>query len=326
MAKAMRKVLVVAWFFPPMGGGGVQRTLKFIKYLPSHGWQPVVLAGNPQKPQANDTSFLAEIPEITEIQRCSAWLVPARLPFRLRNLISRWLLVVDEQVGWMPFAVRTGRKIIQAENPQVIYTTSAPCSDHLIGLQLQAATGLPWIVDFRDPWIGNFSTTYPTPIHKNINAHLEKKVVENASQILVVSEPMRASLLQRYPTLLAEKVITISNGYDADDFLSSADPAPKNDALTITYTGTFYQRDLTAHAFLAGLIIALESGRVPHDKIRVQLVGNIGKETKKQISSLGLTEIVSVSGYVEHRSSIEYLMKSDMLLLVIGTNPGVNPL
>ncbi|MBP8864209.1 MAG: glycosyl transferase family 1, partial [Anaerolineae bacterium] len=118
----MRKVLVIAYYFPPQGGAGVQRTLKFVKYLPQFGWQPVILTAKPTG-KLQDASLLAEIPKDVAVYHTPILRLPTYLPWRLRQLITRWLLLVDEQLGWLPFAVPAGRRIINEQHIAALYTT-----------------------------------------------------------------------------------------------------------------------------------------------------------------------------------------------------------
>jgi len=118
-------VLMIAYYFPPMGGAGVQRTLKFARYLPEFGWQPHVITAQ-EKLNIQDSSLANEIPADLPITRTSILRLPRQLPWRLRNFISRWLLLVDEQIGWLPYAEKAGRRIISAGGIKAIYSTSAP--------------------------------------------------------------------------------------------------------------------------------------------------------------------------------------------------------
>jgi hypothetical protein len=187
----VRRVLMVAYYFPPLGGAGVQRTLKFVKYLPEFDWQPVVLATKVSDARLRDPSLEKEIPATVSVCRTPALTLPARLPWRLRSFIARWLLLVDEQLGWLPFAVSQGQRMIEEHGVEAIYTTSAPYTSHLIGARLKQRTGLPWVADFRDPWVGNVSSTFPTGFHLELAKRFESQVLQGAERVIVVSEPMR---------------------------------------------------------------------------------------------------------------------------------------
>jgi glycosyltransferase involved in cell wall biosynthesis len=320
----MRKLLIVAYYFPPLGGAGVQRTLKFIKYLPEFGWQPVVLTVRRSSYKLKDTSLEHEIPSHISVYRTPALLLPSWLPWRLRNFIGKDLMLVDRQIGWLPFAVRHTRGIIQKEdNIRAIYTTSAPYTAHLIGLRLKRITSLPWLADFRDPWVGNFSISFLTRWHEQLARRMESQVVQTADRITVVSEPMRQAFLSRYTGLEDKRVLTLPNGYDPDDFLN-AEPLEREekDCMHITYTGSFYGRRQTSYYFLQGLQAAINSNCVSRHKVRVWFVGNMNQDVLRQIEAFNLEDVVRMVGYLSHPQSISYLLGADLLLLIIGPGPG----
>ena len=172
-----KKFLVIAYYFPPLGGGGVQRTTKFVRYLPDFDWEPIVLTIDDPAYSIFDNSLLDELPPDLSVYRTKAF-QPTKLYFkmkqrqtaldtpspssskkpalslvskRLRNLgvgILNWLLIPDDKIGWVPYALREAHKIIKHHQPSLIYTTSAPFSAHIIGARLAKLTGLPWVADF----------------------------------------------------------------------------------------------------------------------------------------------------------------------------------
>lgn len=318
----MRKVLMLAYFFPPAGGGGVQRTTKFVKYLPEYGWQPVVLTVNEQIHTLRDSSLKEDLPADLIVKATSAWQLPTCLPWRVRRFISRWLLIVDEQMGWYRPAVLTGEKMIRELQPEVLYTTSAPYSSHLVGRTLKRKFNLPWLADFRDPWVGNFTVQPPTPIHAAILRSLESSVVHLADRIVVVSEPMRQAMLTRYPDLPETNFITITNGFDPQDLTNAQVPGAINDRFVITYSGTFYGSQRTPDAFLQGVKQAIADGLVSEERVEIRFVGNTGAILKEAVKKYTLGHVVNLYGYVSHRASIQHLLAANLLLLVIGTGPG----
>jgi glycosyltransferase involved in cell wall biosynthesis len=318
----MQSLLVVAYYFPPHGGAGVQRTLKFVKYLPEFNWQALVLTAVPRGGQPKDPGLTVEIPTETTIYRTKAKSIPSWFPWRLRNFISRWLLVVDDQIGWLPFAVGGGKRIIRNHRIDAIFTTSSPYTDHLIGYLLKRRTNLPWIADFRDPWIGNFSSSFPTPIHAQIASRLESLVINHADRVTVVSEPMRKALLDRYPALPEEKIKTLPNGFDPDDFKVYRPHIKEDGKFHIVYTGSFYGPKQTPIYFLKSLQKALDSGLIPRERIRVSLIGNTGKYVFQLVEDLDLSDVVRISGFLPHDKSVGHLFSADLLLLIIGSGPG----
>ena len=318
----MRKVLFITYYFPPAGGAGVQRATKFIKYLPEFGWQPVVLTVKENRVDLTDSNLMNEIPSDVSVYRTPALLFPGRFPWRVRRWLTSWILLIDQQIGWLPFAVAQGLDIIHNEGIDAIYTTSAPYTAHLIGLRLKIQTGLPWLADFRDPWVGNFSLKFPTRLHEKMVRKLEWQVCYHSSQVTVVSEPMRQSLLTTYPELTPDRVITLPNGYDMADFNDCELIKFDANQMVIVYTGSFYGSRRTPVHFFEALRLVLDDGRVPPEKIKIYFVGNIPSSVQEQISSMRLNDIIKVTGYLPHHESIRYLLGANILLLVIGAGPG----
>jgi glycosyltransferase involved in cell wall biosynthesis len=319
---SMNQVLLITYYFPPLGGAGVQRTLKFAKYLRDFGWNPTVLTVHPPRGRLLDSTLLEDIPADIRVIHTPAPALPLWLPWKFRNLISRWLLMVDDQIGWLPFAARRGREILRSTQIDLVFSSSAPYTSHLVASQLVNFSKLPWIADFQDPWIGNFSSTYPTRLHKRFAGRLEHTVVTKADRTLVVSDPMRAALLNRYPGLQERKVITLPNGYDPADFLHLHPRLERNSRFIISYTGSFYAKAITPSNFLAGLKLCLDNQRIPRDKVMINIVGNVSSKIEDYVKQLNLVDIIHFTGYVPHRTSITYLLESDVLLLIIGNLPG----
>ena len=316
-----RRVLMVAYYFPPLGGVGVQRTLKFVKYLPSQGWQPVVLTVKKQNLRLIDHSLLDEIPPEAQVCRSRAILLPEGLPWRLKRLITRWLLLVDEQIGWFPFAINCAKTAVQQQSIDLIYSTSPPHTNHLVGYHLKLKMGLPWVADFRDPWLENVMTPQCNSLQKRVAQRLERKICLTADQIVVASEPMRQGLLRHYIHLSPNRVLTIPNGYDPDDFDIGMYPRLRPEQMTIVYTGSFYGTRTSSH-FLRALKAAISDGRIPEKDLKVYLVGNVGKRTQIDIKKLGLDGTVFSTGYLPHRQAISHLLAGDLLLTVVGSGPG----
>jgi glycosyltransferase involved in cell wall biosynthesis len=317
----MHRVLVVSYLFPPMGGVGVQRTLKFVKYLRDFGWDPLVLTARPPGNGLRDPALLNELPESISVTRTSALLLPQKLPWRMREIFTRWILTIDEQVGWLPFAVHAGQRIIREKNVDLIYSTSAPYTDHLVALRLQKQARLPWVADFRDPWVGNANLHFATPLHRRIIEQKERQVIMRAGHVLVVSPPMADSFTSRIKSGAASHFTCLPNGYDADDFAHNL-PAPRErDRFTLVYTGSFYAHGRSSRSILEAFRVAIQSGRIPRQSLCLRLIGNIGKATQAWIAELGLGDIVEASGFVPHAQSISHLLAADALLLVIGDAP-----
>lgn len=298
---------------------GVQRSVKFVRYLPSHGWQPTVLTTS-AKPALTDLDMARQVPPQTEIVRVGGLVLPVSWPWRLRYGIRQWILTVDDRIGWLPFAVRRARRLLQQNAFDAIYSTSGPYTDHLVALRLKRDTGLPWVADFRDPWLDNFSQQFATRVHRAVCAYLERQVIEAADRILVVSEQMRTQFLNRYPFLSPSNCIILPNGFDPNDS-ESLTPADRDNRFTIVYTGSLYGAQ-SARTFLTALSDCLHDEKIPHPDIRVRFVGLAGIETREQVQELEVGSVVEFLGFVPHQQALAHQLAADLLLLIVGSGPG----
>ena len=210
----MKKVLIITYYWPPSGGAGVQRALKFAKYLPEFGWEPVILTvENPDSP-VDDTSLLNDIPKGTKVYKTKSLepfelykkfagkksdsKIPNDVLLNKKNLslkvrLAQWirlnLFIPDAKIGWKKYAVKKGLEIIKTENIDLIFTTSPPQTVALIGRKLSKLCGVKWIADFRDPWmeIVYYQNVNRTKLTKVVDSSLEKKVMNNADTIITIS-------------------------------------------------------------------------------------------------------------------------------------------
>lgn len=257
----MKKVLFLTYRFPPQGGGGVQRTLKFTKYVRDFGWEPVVhTARNPYWPVWDET-LLEEIPAGVRVYRTPAFEFE-RLEHRLTRLLGGrragahggggtgtagngarkpvarrggWLhairaavhgsvLVPDPQIAWLPGALLRTLVIARRERIDVLVTSSPPNSVHLLGWLVAAALGRPWIADFRDPWtdgIRRQRAYVGNPRRAALERAAERAVLRRADRAIVSAEPLRGRFLAKYPFLSPDRVVVLTNGYDPADFAAA---------------------------------------------------------------------------------------------------------
>ncbi len=312
----MPTVLVIAYYFPPLGGAGVQRTLKFVKYLPEYGWLPHVLTVQ-DNASLQDSSLAAEIPAEVSITRTPILRLPPRLPWRLRNFISRWFLLVDEQVGWLPYAVSAGQRIIaESGDIQAIYSTSAPYTAHLIARHLHRRTQLPWVADFRDPWVENPYIKFPTSLHRRMNEHLEQSIYTEANRVILNTNVARKRYIQKYSDLPATKFITIPNGYDQADLPLSSPVAKTDPVFTIVHLGSLYHKTRSSEYFLRALHEAFQAGALLPDILRIRFIGDIDKETKYFVRQFKLSDCIELLGYLPHYQALNYMFAADLLLLI----------
>jgi glycosyltransferase involved in cell wall biosynthesis len=312
----MKKVLLVAYHFPPLGGGGVFRTLKFTKYLPEFGYQPHVLTVKNTMHRTKDATLVRDIPPESKVYRTFSFEHRILRAPRLLDINLKWFYMPDENIGWLPTAVFAGANIIKKENISVIYATSPIATSLLIGCLLKRKTKKPLVIDFRDPWTDNIFIKYPTEVHKFIERKMEEAVIAQADYVTAATDSIKNSLIERYP-YLKSKIATITNGFDPDDF-ENLKTYNKADKFRITFAGSIYGL-LTAKPFLLAMKELIEENSELKEKMEALFVGNYGKETPLLVKEFGLEDNVKLVKYVPHKECLELIMNSQALLLLITT-------
>ena len=330
----MNRVLIITYYWPPSGGAGVQRWLKFSKYLPQFGWEPYILTVNPEHAAYPDLdpSLERDIPDSIKVFRTKAtdWFrfygndkskVPSagfakNKDDSLRGKISRFIrgnfFIPDPRKGWNKYAIRKACEIIEDEKIRHVITTSPPHSTQLIGLKLKKKyPDIRWITDLRDPWteIYYYEHFYPTFLPKKIDQYYERKVLENADKITTVGPSLKNAFSQKI-TGIENKTEVITNGYDEADFEGRNGNIPSR--FTITYVGTL------AEAYpIDGLISVLAKIRKQEINFLLRFVGTVPDIIRKRIVSELSMDSVEFIAYTSHSEAITYMMNSSVLLLVI---------
>ncbi len=332
--QTLRRLLVVAYYFPPMGLSGVQRVAKFIKYLPEHGWQPTVLTIEPAGYFAYDTTLLHEVKRAgVTICRTGSW-DPTRFfrrhqtiplpsePQRKRlSTMSQLLFVPDNKIGWYPHALRAGRRLLKEQAFDAIYSSAPPYTAHLIAARLSRQSGLPLVVDFRDDWVGNPRHVYPTPLHRSLHQRMERRVMRTSSHAIVINEPIRCALAERNTRKgFQPSISVIPQGFDADDF--AVEPAArKSGTMRLLYSGIFYDAQ-TPDYFLRALAQVVENHPRVRDHIEAVFIGLFPEASMHLAARLGIGDLVRYVGYVVHEEAVAQLQATDVLWMTIGKRPG----
>lgn len=316
----MKKVLVIAYYFPPCGDVAAQRAVKFVKYLPKFGWQPVVLTARFLYRSPHDPSYLRDIPKGVAVHKVFNPEPTALLPWRIKSFLDDLFLVPDDKIFWLPFAVRAGLKIIKREGVNVIFATGNPWTALLVGQRLKELAKIPLVVDLRDPWTQNINRSWHDEARYKREVQLESQVLRVADHIITVSEPIKEMLTNAYP-FVAGRISVIMNGYDSEDFAKGYQTFDSQNAqrekMLITNHGSFYGYELL-EAFLKALQEIFREKPELKEKIEVRFIGGWGhKVIKRLIAQLDLKSNVKVMKYVEHSQNIRYLIDSDLLLLLI---------
>jgi Glycosyl transferase 4-like domain len=341
-----KRVLFVAYLFPPVGGAGVQRVSKFVKYLPSYGWQSSVLTvSNPSVP-LRDESLAADVPSGTIIRRARTWepnyavkatvsggrsaqgaSVLARSGKTLARRCANFLLQPDPQALWRPQAVRTGRRLLSDVPHSVIVASGPPFSNFLVGTSLSRQMGLPLILDYRDEWgLSNafFENKRPDPLSRMVQSRMQRTAVRQATAILGTTQATARALIEirdRAGSNAAVRCIT--NGFDRDDFPESTLASSNRDApFRLGYVGTLW--NLMSAAPLVAAVSRLAEAK-PEFVRNLELVF-AGRRTPIEQQFLEKLKRfpckVTEYPYLEHRAAIDLMGSSDGLCIFLKDTPG----
>ncbi len=338
----MRRLLVITYYWPPAGGSGVQRWVKFCKYLPQYGWQPVVFTPSNPDIQSWDGSLLGDIPSGTEVIRR-----PIREPYALyRRLVPQReaaqvnplsasnssfagrvfralrgnLFIPDPRVSWVRPSVRFLKKYLAGHPVDAVVTTGPPHSMHLIGLGLKRATGVKWIADFRDPWTQMFYykhlglTEYADRRHHR----LEKAVLDGADTVIAVSPPVRDD----FAAMTSTPVELITNGFDEDDFLPAGQAAllRDDDCFNIVHTGLLAADGNPLCLWNALSAMCREDSRFA-SRLRIRLAGKTDSQVIDSVRERGLGGNLVDLGYLPHSRTVEEQCRADLLILPLRREP-----
>lgn len=349
----MPRALIIAYYWPPAGGGGVQRWLKFTKYLPEFDWQPIVYVPyNPQYP-LKDASLMKQVPSHAEIIKGHIWEArrfyrrlkkmrhgkrwsaapemdtlffrdPGELSWfgRLSLFLRSQLFVPDSRSLWIRPSVRRLRRWLRTHPVDVIISTGPPHSCHLIGMRLASATGISWVADFRDPWtdIDYFHKLLLTPGTRRKHERLQHQVMTTADRVITVS-PSWAALFRKYG---AQHVDVVTNGYDNEDFESLVTaPADHTTQLCIASVGTL-EVDRNPTGLWEALRQLLETHPELTQKIELHFAGKTDPAIFPKDETL--QGILHNHGYLPHREALQLMARADMLVLILNQGNDANTL
>lgn len=352
----MKKVLVITYFFPPAGGVGVQRVLKFVKYLPHFGWQPTVLTVRKPDYRLFDSELLQDVPSQTKVIHSStiepskiynflAGLVErTRAPLatkksvgktefdvtprhRLATKISDFIFLPDNRVGWVPFALMAILRKLRREKFDMIFSTCPPFSAHLVGLIAKFILKKPWVVDLRDLWVLDPRKKPSSRVHLWLSRHMEHKVLKLGDKILTVLQPLCEDLKKAHSDIPSEKFEVIPNGYDAEDFKINNDGNQRT-RFSIGHIGSLSMHEgRTPYYFLTALADLKRELPELVREMSVFFVGPMDRSNKKIIDEIivksDLEDTVHCIDFVPYSQAIGYMKSFDVLLfLIVGSHKG----
>lgn len=328
-----KKVLIICYYWPPAGGPGVQRWLKFVKYLPEFGIDPIVyVPENPSYPLIDDSLDQEVLESTTVLKRpiiepyswasalsrkqtksISAGIIPKESK---QSIVQRMMLymrgnffIPDARVLWVKPSIKYLKKYIVENGIETIITTGPPHSMHLIGLGLKKSLGLRWIVDFRDPWttIGYHDKLKMTPRTQEKHRRLEKIVLDSSDQVIVTS----STTAKTFKSLTATPIEVITNGFDNESI-----PKTKLDTnFTISHIGSLLSDRNPIVLWEAIAEIAAEHADFKAS-LRIKLVGKVSEDVEESIRIAGLGDHLEMVGYVSHVNALRLQREARLLLLI----------
>jgi len=330
----MKKVLVITYYWPPSGGPGVQRVLKFVKYLPEFGWEPIILTVMDGEYPVIDESLLNEVDPKLKVYKTKSYepfnfyksftgrrreeKIPKHainksgsesIKQKISRLVRANIFIPDARVGWVKSIELEGMKIIEKENPSVILSTSPPHSLQLGAKRLAEKSGLKWVADLRDPWteaywmkdIGRVS------LAQSIDKKFERSVINKADDVIVVS----SSLIQNYKDTGRQDFHVLPNGYDTDDFDNLKKTG--SDKFRILYAGGLSASQNPVNFFEA---VSRLVDQVKQN-LDINFYGSFHSSILDTINKNNISSLVNLHDYIAHNEAIKKMADADLLLLLI---------
>lgn len=324
----MKNVLFIVYYFPPMGGSGVQRPLKFIKYMREFGWNPIVLCPEPGMYPYFDESLQQELesisPEIIRIQpktllhsagRVSKQNQIPDFAAKIFRRIMRLFMFPDNKKGWIKPAVEEGLAILEEKHIDLIFSTAPPFSNHIIGSNLKRFCNTPLVLDYRDAWLNNHYFSDMLTWQKKKMYKMEKECLAHTDAVICLDEETLNDMHHNYPGIKSS--YTLPHGFDHEDFEVSEAPCLdyKKSKFNFLYSGIFYENN-QPDAFLKAIKIAIKEEFIPKEKIHLHFQGGLDSRILKLIHELKLQEIVTDYGYLSHKQAVANLKKADVLWMI----------
>jgi glycosyltransferase involved in cell wall biosynthesis len=329
----MKKALIITYYWPPAGGSGVQRWLKFVKYFRDFNIEPVVYTvDNPDYPIV-DISLKNDIPKDIEILKQPIWEPNNLLSFfgkkknesagflnpnpnfigKIAQYIRANYFIPDARKFWVKPSVNYLKKYLLKNNIDVIITTGPPHSLHLIGLQLKQQLGIKWISDFRDPW-AEIDYFHQLPLSKkSIQKHydLEQQVLKFSDAVIVVGKTMKDNYEK-----FQKNIFVVTNGFDGE----VTQEVKLDSKFTITHIGLM-NADRNPKILWEVLSEIKEENSEFSSDFQLKLIGKVDTSVKNDILNYGLSNNIQLIDYVPHKEVVEYQKKSQILLLIVNNVP-----
>lgn len=318
----MSRVLMIAFHYPPFrGSSSVQRTLKFSRYLPDHGWEPIVLTARPRAyAQAGDDQ-MQEIPKDVVVERSLA--LDAARHFAIRGRYPGWMALPDRWATWCLSAVPAGLRMIREYAPDVLWSTYPIASAHLIGLMLRRMSGIPWVADFRDPMT---EAHYPPQrMLRSVRRWIEQATVRHCDRAVFTAPGSVRKYAQRYPDEPPGRWTLIRNGYDEENFARAeqlrTDRPTAAGRLVLVHSGLLYRSERDPRAFFDAIGELRRSGKLTARGLRIVLraSGDVDYHLR-HLRERGIEDIVKLEPALPYEPALAEMLSADGLLLFQAAN------
>jgi glycosyltransferase involved in cell wall biosynthesis len=341
----MKKVLIITYYWPPSGGAGVQRWVKFVKYLKEFGVEPIVfIPENPHYPVL-DESFNSDVPEDLKILKYPIWepydfykkfigmnrnesvqhgFIQEKKSNNFKNYISLFIrsnfFIPDARKFWIKPSIKFLTDFCLKNRPDAIISTGPPHSTHLIALGIKDKLKIPWIADFRDPWTGidYFEQLKLTGWARKMHFNLEKKVLATADQVIAIGWNLAEELHLKG----AKNVVVVTNGFDEKDFNVKEGLNINREKFVLSHIGSL-NKDRNPEILWKILNKILENNKEFKDKLKINLVGKVDYAVIDSIKKYNLGDCLVRTEYLPHNEITNQYTKSDILLLLLNNTPNI---
>lgn len=320
-AVVVKRVLMIAYHYPPMhGSSGIQRTLKFSRYLPEFGWEPVVLSAHPRAFERTSADQLGEIPASVPVTRGFA--VDTARHLAIGGRYPLWLALPDRWISWWLGAVPAGLKLVRRYRPDVIWSTYPIPTAHLIGLTLARLTRIPWVADFRDPMT---DVDYPPdPLKRRVYGWIERKSVESCARAVFTTPGTVEMFRARFPEVPAERFAMIENGYDEENFRAAQRSTPaerRNGPLRLVHSGTLYPSERDPRPFFGALADLSKAGTLSPSDLRIVLRATGHDDyLRTLVDEFGIGALVELAPPISYGAALAEMLDADGLLVLQAAN------
>jgi len=329
---AAKRLLILAYFYPPLAGGGVHRVLSFTRHLPAHGWGCTVVCAGERDYWVRDESLLHAVPAGTEVIRVAGGSGLAHVlrgrkdatggrrsgaTFAVLRALSDWWLLPDSYAGWAPRAAAAALARVERGGIDAVLSSSPPDSVHLAGERVAAASGLPWVADFRDPWVGLSFRRPPTPWHAARQAAMADRVIARADLVLGASRTHVAELAARAGRHAAgapRRWLHLPNGFEPWATVAAGGDTEAGETFRLVFTGTLSLMD-DAGTLLEAVRQVIAGDPDARAHLRVELAGPHDDTWPRRVAALGLGDVVRMPGPLAHAESRARQLAADVLLL-----------